>query len=469
VSTTSPEYKQLYENRQIGRWLDNNTFDSQVPLDEVVVRGNDERVLEGMRNTRQGFLEGVGTAMSFPQQEMVRMITGKKRKSPSEAWGFDTTNNSWYHPKSISNFAMDAVLDPMNLVGVGLVDDLSKGVLRLQQKLNPLAGVKFTPLKIDPFIRKNTDALINKIQDRLQLSAPTLRGYEDDQAIANISRNFSADNQLPPPPSMIYIPDSAPRQMTAAEKRQGVKDFLNYRDVDLSGVRNINDAEHNLTNWFATNRFKLGSNFDLNSRFSNIFNRYNIQPNTDIGDAARALPSDIKPQFLQDVVNAVPRKFTDDELMQMRIRWQDAQQSATTSSQPVIRNRSGLTKDEVIQRSKDKDKVSKMTEEEFQNTVLKPSGEIAEYVRGVDIDKLTYDPSSGRTILKDQRVMSEQEYADAFNQRIDLLNEIIADKNKSGVQYRVKELSPSGYLKFETPEQFIKDSNLTIFTTLNSL
>jgi hypothetical protein len=129
VSTTSPEYKQLYENRQIGRWLDNNTFDSQVPLDEVVVRGNDERVLEGMRSTRQGFLEGVGTAMSFPQQEMMRMVTGK-RQSPSEAWGFDTTNNSWYHPKSISNFAMDAILDPTNLVGVGLVDDVSRAAVR---------------------------------------------------------------------------------------------------------------------------------------------------------------------------------------------------------------------------------------------------------------------------------------------------------------------------------------------------
>jgi peptidoglycan hydrolase-like protein with peptidoglycan-binding domain len=141
VSTTSPEYKQLYENRQIGRWLDNDTFDSQVPLDEVVVRGNDERVLEGMRNTRQGFLEGVGTAMSFPQQEMVRMITGKERQFPSEAWGFDTTNNSWYHPKSISNFAMDAVLDPMNLVGVGLVDDLSKGAIRQGLKKSTKPGI----------------------------------------------------------------------------------------------------------------------------------------------------------------------------------------------------------------------------------------------------------------------------------------------------------------------------------------
>jgi hypothetical protein len=157
VSTTSPEYKQLYENRQIGRWLDNDTFDSQVPLDEVVVRGNDERVLEGMRNTRQGFLEGVGTAMSFPQQEMMRMATGK-RQSPSEAWGFDTTNNSWYHPKSISNFAMDAILDPTNLVGVGLIDDLSKGAIRqgLQQTGEYLTTQ--TPLrntyKINPYAFK---------------------------------------------------------------------------------------------------------------------------------------------------------------------------------------------------------------------------------------------------------------------------------------------------------------------------
>jgi hypothetical protein len=134
ISTADARYPELYKNRQLGRWLDENTFDSQVPLDEVVVRGNDERVLEGMRNTRQGFLEGVGTAMSFPQQEMMRMITGKRQSSPSEEWGFQQPGG-WLDSyssfgKNLSNFAMDAVLDPMNLVGVGLVDDISRAAVR---------------------------------------------------------------------------------------------------------------------------------------------------------------------------------------------------------------------------------------------------------------------------------------------------------------------------------------------------
>jgi hypothetical protein len=60
--------------------------------------------------------------------------------------------------------------------------------------------------------------------------------------------------------------------------------------------------------------------------------------------------------------------------------------------------------------------------------------------------------------------MSPKQYADMFNERLDLLNDIIAQRNKSGVEYRVKGLDESGILTFYTPEQSIKrgDVNLTI-------
>jgi hypothetical protein len=133
VSTSSPQYRQLYENRQLGRWLDENNFDSQVPLDEIVVTGKDESLKEAMGQGSNRFLINALGVLGSPQTGLMEVITGKQQ-TPSEAWGYDTTNKPWYHPKSISNFAMDAVLDPMNLAGVGMADDLTRGVIRQSLK-----------------------------------------------------------------------------------------------------------------------------------------------------------------------------------------------------------------------------------------------------------------------------------------------------------------------------------------------
>lgn len=127
-----------------------------------------------------------------------------------------------------------------------------------------------------------------------------------------------------------------------------------------------------------------------------------------------------------------------------------------TSDEPKkVFNRSGLTKDEVLQKAsvKDKNAVSEMSETEFENTVLKPDGEIVEYRPGPSIDQMTYDPKTRKMVLRDQTILSEKEYADEFNSQLDLLNEIIAQKNKTGVEYKVKSLDPYGNLIFETPSQ----------------
>jgi hypothetical protein len=120
-------------------------------------------------------------------------------------------------------------------------------------------------------------------------------------------------------------------------------------------------------------------------------------------------------------------------------------------------NRSGLSKEEVLEKAsgKDKDAISKMSDREFKNTVLKPNGEIVSYKPGPEIEQMTFDPVNRHMVLKDQISMSTKEYTDAFNERLDLLNDIIAKRNKSGIDYSVKGLNEDGRLIFNTPEQVI--------------
>jgi hypothetical protein len=134
---------------------------------------------------------------------------------------------------------------------------------------------------------------------------------------------------------------------------------------------------------------------------------------------------------------------------------------ARNNYKPKSVNKSGLTKEETLQKvtGKDKDAISKMSETEFENTVLKPDGQLAEYRADPFVEQMTFDRSTGRNVLKDQTVLTEQEYVDAFNSNLDLLNDIIKRRNKSGVEYRVKGLNPNGSLTFYTPEQTIANAN----------
>jgi len=120
---------------------------------------------------------------------------------------------------------------------------------------------------------------------------------------------------------------------------------------------------------------------------------------------------------------------------------------------PPVINRSGLTKDELLAKAagKDKDVVSKMSEQDFQETVLKPTGEVTPYQPDNILNKFT-----GENEIFN---MSADEYAEAFNSRLDLLNDIIRRNNKSGVEYTVDKLSPGGKLYFNTPKQFVQNPN----------
>lgn len=121
------------------------------------------------------------------------------------------------------------------------------------------------------------------------------------------------------------------------------------------------------------------------------------------------------------------------------------------------KNLSGLTKDDVLKNAspKDKEVLSKMSESEFEQTVLKPTGEIAVYEPAVNLG-LGFNTNTRNLTLRDSIPMSADEYTDIFNSRLDRLNEIIAGNNKSGLEYSVKGLSPSGALTFNTPAQIEK-------------
>ena len=124
-------------------------------------------------------------------------------------------------------------------------------------------------------------------------------------------------------------------------------------------------------------------------------------------------------------------------------------------------NKSGLTKEEVLSKAstKDKEALSNMSELEFQETVIKPTGEVVPYKQGPQVTQMGYNSDIRGMQLKNAVPMTPLEYSNAFNEKIDLLNDIIVQKNKSGVQYKVKGLDPTGNLMFETPEQFILDAN----------
>jgi hypothetical protein len=134
------------------------------------------------------------------------------------------------------------------------------------------------------------------------------------------------------------------------------------------------------------------------------------------------------------------------------------------------KNRSGLTKEDVLKNAspKDKEALSKMSESEFQQTVLKPTGDIVPYEPAINLN-LGFNTNTRNLNLSDAIPMDATEYTDIFNSRLDMLNDIIAKNNKSGLDYSVKELSPSGTLTFNTPAQTEKvAANPTILNELRN-
>ena len=123
----------------------------------------------------------------------------------------------------------------------------------------------------------------------------------------------------------------------------------------------------------------------------------------------------------------------------------------------IAKNKSGLTKEEILKNTslKDKEALSKMSESEFEQTVLKPTGEISLYEPSANLN-LGFNTDTRNLTLSNTIPMGIDEYTNVFNSKLDRLNEIISRNNKSGLDYSVKGLSPSGALTFNTPAQIEK-------------
>jgi hypothetical protein len=127
ISINDPRYPELYKNRQVGSHYDGAFTLPDLP--EVVVTGKDERIKEGMSQGSGRFLQGLAGVIGSPQTGLMEVITGKQQ-TPSEAWGFQQPDG-WLDSyssfgKNLSNLGMDVALDPLNALGIGVVDDVIK-------------------------------------------------------------------------------------------------------------------------------------------------------------------------------------------------------------------------------------------------------------------------------------------------------------------------------------------------------
>jgi hypothetical protein len=192
ISINDPRYPEMYKNRQVGAYYD-GAF-TMPPLDEVVVRGKDERIKEGMSQGMANFQGHVAELMGAPQAETMKFLTGKKQ-TPADAWGFNTDGLSWYNPKTVFNFGMNMALDPLNLVGVGIYDDIAKGALRasaqnavsktLQRGISPF-GYEFENIvRIPQNLIRNAQGKSKKFSSAVQKTIDEGRGQVIRQGLKN--------------------------------------------------------------------------------------------------------------------------------------------------------------------------------------------------------------------------------------------------------------------------------------------
>lgn len=117
-------------------------------LPEFVVEGKDDRLKQAMYEGSNRFLQGLVGVMGSPQTGLMEVITGKQQ-TPSQAFGFQDTGGWLDSPKSfgknLSNLAMDVVLDPINLLGVGIADDIARTTVK---GLSKKAASKELPSKV---------------------------------------------------------------------------------------------------------------------------------------------------------------------------------------------------------------------------------------------------------------------------------------------------------------------------------
>ena len=232
-----------------------------------------------------------------------------------------------------------------------------------------------------------------------------------------------------------------------ARNAERLNNIISQRGVNLTpfnseGITSLDDLETALESWFQNNR--LDSELladDMVARVNNVRSKYGLGSSDEVPlhQAIQELSAEQKSKLIGDL-SAKVTSFTPDELVAMRSNFQT--RNLKTANPKSKLNQSGLSKEDAAKKAskEGKESLEKMSEEEFANTVLTPAGEL-----------LPYNPKKAEGIID----MPAQEYAETFNKNLGRLNEIIAEKNKSGVPYQVEKLDPSGRLVFKTPERTV--------------
>ena len=168
-----------------------------------------QQPLSALQAPQSLMVEGI-EALRGRDANFLNALTFDTQRTPSQLYGFETTSDmSWYNPKVISNFAMDAVSDPMNLVGAGIVDDALKLGLRQGLKntvarsldtpiINTL-GNKYLPnaYKVNPWAFKaNPQAYYHRSPDLnniINRESGMLQGFGESKA-GKLYTEFAASN-----------------------------------------------------------------------------------------------------------------------------------------------------------------------------------------------------------------------------------------------------------------------------------
>ena len=188
VSTTDPEYRKLYENRQVGSWSPQYQAYNLPDLPEVTVTGEDESLKEAMYQGSNRFLQNALQISNAPQEKMMELITGKQQ-TPSQAWGFQNPGDWFDSPqsfgKNVGNLWLDTVVDPFTLTGgVGALGDVAGDIASYEARKLLKKGV--FPFTYDADIVKNIPENIRRVNKGLAKKMPE----RFTKAVADVPKGF---------------------------------------------------------------------------------------------------------------------------------------------------------------------------------------------------------------------------------------------------------------------------------------
>ncbi len=168
-----------------------------------------QQPLAALQAPQSLMVEGI-EALRGRDANFLNALTFDTQRTPSQLYGFETTDDmSWYNPRVVGNFAIDAVTDPMNLVGAGIVDDALKLGLR-QGLTNTVARSLDTPIintlgnkylpnayKVNPWAFKaNPQAYYHRSPDLnniINRESGMLQGFGESKA-GKLYTEFAASN-----------------------------------------------------------------------------------------------------------------------------------------------------------------------------------------------------------------------------------------------------------------------------------